>query len=243
MNGRKKEQDPNGFLVEKEVETVPRKEAIQALARVAEAPDPEAALVAIEDAKAILADSARDFAPLLDTMLRRIAEAHRLQRLAGTDPLTGVANRRGFELALEREMARHRRTGEGLAILLLDLDDLKPLNDQFGHAAGDEAIRAVASCCDDMLRKSDLVARLGGDEFACLLPGADEWVAISVARRLRVAIERIEICGMRLRVSLGASVIGRGPDGDDDLVAKADAALYADKVQRKGLLTRQPLAA
>ncbi len=208
-----------------------RKDAIAALARVADARDPETAQAEILIARALVAPLQDEFGPLLQALEARVFEHFNSQRLAGTDPLTGVSNRRGFERALSREIARHERSGEDLAVLTLDLDDLKPLNDRHGHAAGDEALRAVAQCCEELLRKTDLVARLGGDEFAVLLPGADALIAAAVARRLRGAVEAITVCGHRLRISVGAAVVREGSEG---LLARADEALYEDKLQRKG---------
>lgn len=240
MSSRKNEQTQKG--VAEGGEPVARMEAIEALERVAEAADPNQAHEAIESARAILGPDAAAYEALFERLRERAAEVHKLHHLAGTDPLTGVANRRTFEQALAREFARHQRTRQGLAILLLDLDDLKPINDTHGHAAGDEAICAVARCCEDMLRKTDLVARLGGDEFAVLLPGAGEKVALAVANRIRDAVEQVEIRGVPLRISIGTSVVRPGPDGDDDLMGRADAALYAEKTARKSH-RQEPLAA
>lgn len=233
MNDRKTEQALGS--AQDEGEPVSRTEAIEALERVARASDPSQARQAIESARAILGEAAPDYEALFQSLSERALEVHKLHRLAGTDPLTGIANRRAFEQALERELARHERTRQGFAVLLLDLDDLKPLNDTHGHAAGDRAIRTVAQCCEETLRKTDLVARLGGDEFAVLLPGADEGIAYSVARRIRIAVEDVTVCGVPLRISIGASVVRPGPDGDDDIMGRADTALYAEKALRRNV--------
>jgi diguanylate cyclase (GGDEF)-like protein len=228
MNGR-------SFLQQPDTKDGPvaRKDALSHLTEIARAHDASEAIRAMDRAIVALGDEAETYQPMLDVVFQRVMEAHRLRELAGTDELTGVSNRRAFNDALDREIARQQRNGEGLAVLLLDLDELKLLNDRFGHAVGDEAITNVARVCQDLLRQTDLVARLGGDEFAILLPGADEWVAIAIARRLRVAVEQKTVEGRPLRISIGAAVSRRGPIDRETLLARADAELYADKQSRK----------
>jgi diguanylate cyclase (GGDEF)-like protein len=228
MNGRR-----NFLEAETKDGPVAGKEALVYLTDIARAPDAPEAIRAMDRAIVALGDEADVYQPMLDVVFQRVMEAHRLRELAGTDEMTGVSNRRAFNDALDREIARHQRNAGGLAVLLLDLDDLKLLNDKFGHAVGDEAIVMLARVCQDLLRQTDLVARLGGDEFAILLPGADEWVAIAIARRLRMAVEERTVQGRNLRVSIGAAVSRRGPTDREALLARADAELYADKQARK----------
>src|SRR4051794_30769603 len=121
---------------------------------------------------------------------QRTAHAQ-LEALALQDPLTGVANRRAFEVAVRGEIARSRRSGARFAVLYLDLDGFKEVNDIHGHAAGDRMLRRVATGIDTSLRGEDLVARHGGDEFAILLPGASEEDARKASLRVVAAIERI----------------------------------------------------
>lgn len=215
-------------------------EAIASLARLANAHDAEAAQIALMDAMQALGAQASAFAPLLDTLVSRAQEVTKLRELAGRDEMTGVANRRAFNDALHREAARCKRANATLAVLYVDLDGLKMINDRHGHRAGDEAIRAVADACTEIVRGSDLVARLGGDEFAVLLPDVSHVGGEVVRDRLRERIERTTICGQRLRTSIGLAVMeGDKLNSGETLVAQADAELYKDKQERKSMAELQ----
>jgi diguanylate cyclase (GGDEF)-like protein len=156
---------------------------------------------------------------LLSERIERLVAELRLA--AATDPLTGLLNRRAFEERLERELARTRRTGEPFGLLLVDVDRFKQLNDRLGHAAGDEALTALAQTLAGAVRAVDTVARIGGDEFAVLLAGTADERARDVADRLTA--------GAGVPISIGAA--SYGPDGTtaDDISRAADAALYAAK--------------
>ncbi|WP_062194314.1 PAS domain-containing protein [Caldimonas taiwanensis] len=161
-------------------------------------------------------------------------ETLRLLNLAHTDPLTGVLNRAGFEAAL----ARHAAQGTRLAVLYLDLDRFKPVNDEHGHPVGDELLRLFAARLARLVRPSDTVARLGGDEFAVLLPGIDRIEqAQAVADKVLEAAHQPFTVG-QLRLHIGASVGIAwgvpGPDGGRALVAQADAQLYRAKQEGRG---------
>ncbi|RBY94721.1 hypothetical protein DQ244_05455 [Blastococcus sp. TBT05-19] len=162
------------------------------------------------------------------TALARVALLEQLQRSALTDGLTGVANRRAFDVALTREIALAGRTDAALAVIILDLDKFKSLNDTYGHLAGDDVLRGVGAALRQCTRQGDLVARYGGEEFVLLLPGATEEDAISAARRVRSVLRGVE--GPRtITASLG---IARWPvhgATGPELLAAADSALYAAK--------------
>ena len=161
----------------------------------------------------------------------QLKERHR--DLAAHDGLTGLFNRRAFDDYLARAIAREDRQGGRFALLLLDLDHFKKLNDTYGHPAGDAALVAAAHLLERMLRKGDLAARYGGEEFAAILPGSDEAGALKMAERVRQALERerpvFEGARLAVTASFGAAV---WPDDGRDaaaLLAAADRALYAAK--------------
>lgn len=209
-------------------------EAIAALTALAGAATETETEAAYEHARATLGKHLPSFAPLLDTLQERSTQYACLVRIAGCDSLTGVANRRAFEEALARESARHERSGEPFALVLLDLDNLKQLNDLKGHGAGDQALRALADACRSASRTTDTVARLGGDEFAVLLPNADLRGGHSLAERLRSLVESQSVEGIPLRVSVGVSACcQRERVKPSQLSEQADQALYRDKHSRK----------
>jgi diguanylate cyclase (GGDEF)-like protein len=161
----------------------------------------------------------------------------RLHNLSLTDDLTGINNRRGFMFHAEELLKFARRAGYPLCLLYLDLDDLKQINDRFGHAAGDEALRNTARILAQTFRASDIIARLGGDEFAVLALDTNESEIASVQKRLLGNLNahnaRSEP-GQGLSFSLGMIPVDmNAPLTTDQLLEQADAALYVDKQQKK----------
>jgi diguanylate cyclase (GGDEF)-like protein len=164
------------------------------------------------------------------------AEMAELAARADTDALTGVLNRRGFERELRRSLAHVRRYGASAALVYLDLDGFKPVNDRHGHAAGDAVLEAVAAVLARHVRASDLVARLGGDEFAVLLWHLSEADAERKARALEAAVDRTTAthAGTALAVGASAGVAALLPlDEPADVLARADRAMYARKAARR----------
>jgi diguanylate cyclase (GGDEF)-like protein len=165
----------------------------------------------------------------LDAARRRMAvlEAH-----AEIDPLTGLLNRRGFERELARALAHTKRYGASAALLFIDLDGLKPVNDRHGHAAGDAVLQAVAAVLARHVRASDLVARLAGDEFAVLLWHVGQADAEHKAALLEAVISRTTATHVGTALAVGASV-GAAPllplDAPADVLERADRAMYARK--------------
>lgn len=160
--------------------------------------------------------------------------SQKMEELAHTDELTGIANRRHFTLLAEREVDRAERTGQPLALLMLDIDHFKDINDRHGHALGDQALKVFCRACEQVLRKTDVFGRVGGEEFAILMPGTDLATALAVAERLREAVARAEVRsadgqGVRFTVSIGASEVNGGGRHLDELLSQADAALYQAK--------------
>ena len=150
-----------------------------------------------------------------------------------TDPLSGCVNRRGFDQELTRALARAERAAAPVALLAVDIDHFKRINDDFGHAAGDAVIRAVGALLRELARAGDVVARTGGEEFVVILPGADEAGAGALARRIVDAVRahRFEaLSGRTVTVSVGvAAELVQDAEVAEALRARADEALYAAK--------------
>ncbi|MSQ02576.1 MAG: diguanylate cyclase [Myxococcales bacterium] len=164
----------------------------------------------------------------LDVWLDISAERE-LARAALTDSLTGLANRRGAQLATRREVARALRYRGPLAFLLVDIDHFKRVNDTRGHAVGDEVIVGVAQAMRGALRESDVAARWGGEEFLVALPDTDLSGARAIAERVRAAVEAGEwVAGLRVTVSIGAAELVDG-EHVEGTIGRADAALYKAK--------------
>jgi diguanylate cyclase (GGDEF)-like protein len=158
----------------------------------------------------------------------------RTRELADTDDLTGLLARRRFLELARHEMERARRHGAPVAVILIDIDGFKLVNDRHGHAAGDQVLREVADACLRNVRPQDLVSRYGGDEFCVLMPGAASAIGHLAAMRLREAVAELTIWhkGEKLgtTVSIGVSGVRQVGDGDiSDLLEEADQMLYAAK--------------
>ena len=193
---------------------------------------------------AVNATSARRaFAPeelsVFETVANQIAIGIRNARLYGRakdraneDSLTGLSNHRYLQERLDHEIARAERAGHPLAIVLLDLNNFKSFNDNFGHQAGDEVLRFVANAVTSCLRTTDIAGRYGGDEFLVILPQADDGGARLLLSRLRRKVEQRNDSGfppVPIEMSAGIAIYPREGDNKADLVAAADRAMYADK--------------
>lgn len=164
------------------------------------------------------------------------AEVSDLEAKIETDPLTELLNRRGFERELKRSLAYVKRYGASAALLFLDLDRFKPVNDRHGHATGDAVLRAVAATLTRNVRASDVIARLGGDEFVVLLWNvtAAAAAAKAVALENAIAAEPVRIGAATVNVGASAGMALIGPfETAADLVARADAAMYARKREKR----------
>jgi diguanylate cyclase (GGDEF)-like protein len=161
-------------------------------------------------------------------------ENARLYTLANIDGLTGLYVRRYFDMRVAEEIERARRFGTSFALVMLDLDDFKRLNDTHGHLVGDRALREVAALAADQLRGVDLAARYGGEELAFLLPRTNLADAHAVAERIRAAVEGHEFGGLHITASLGvAGWTEAGVELPERLVERTDAALYRAKAGGK----------
>lgn len=168
---------------------------------------------------------------MVDITTRKVLEAH-LEQMATTDSLTGLANRARFFAVAETEIRRASRTGRRPALLMIDLDHFKNINDQHGHEAGDQALKAFAELAVGMVRERDTVARLGGEEFAILLPEASLAAASKLAERLRNATEAMRLDStplLRLTISIGVARVEAGETAPDAALSRADRALYTAK--------------
>jgi diguanylate cyclase (GGDEF)-like protein len=208
-------------------------QTIETLRRLSQSPDPMEARALQSQVLDALGPEAPIYADLVASLVARVDEMVELERLAGTDPLTHAVNRRGFVEALERELSRAARSGDHVAVVLVDLDQFKALNDDLGHLAGDRALTAVARALESAVRAGDVVARLGGDEFAALLAVPNPMVANVIAERIREAVERIEIGDRHLSTSIGVASTASAFATTSGLLSAADEGLYADKRRRR----------
>jgi diguanylate cyclase (GGDEF)-like protein len=176
------------------------------------------------------------------TLLENARLFDQVRHLAVTDPLTGLSNYRTLITVVESEMQRSRRTGRPFAILLLDLDGLKAINDRYGHLVGSRAICRLASVLQIHSRAMDTAARYGGDEFALVLTEASSEAAASVSRRI---CERLAKDGESpyVTVSVGAAIFPRDGETIDALFNAADLALYGMKGHSDGIHTLARIAA
>jgi len=163
-----------------------------------------------------------------------------------TDPLTGLLNRRHFNELSLKELTRSRRHGFRFAVLMLDIDHFKRINDIYGHPVGDAVIKALAEVCNKALRPHDILARYGGEEFILTLPHTDEDGARTVAERIRQAAETAEVASasgpVRFTVSIGVTVYTRNVSLDE-IVARTDQALYQAKQEGRNRVVSLPLDA
>ncbi|HQZ84052.1 MAG TPA: sensor domain-containing diguanylate cyclase [Actinomycetota bacterium] len=180
----------------------------------------------------------RDFAALA---LRELE----LHKAAALDGLTGVFNRSGLTAAGQSEVGRARRQGSPLSLAIIDVDHFKDINDTYGHAGGDIALRRVSMVCQSVVRGQDVVGRLGGDEFGVLLPGADAAAAGTVAHRIAAEVRSNELLPAEDRPAITLSIGVASLDAKEpDLTAawaRADSALYQAKETRDAVVIHGPL--
>ncbi|HET6839127.1 MAG TPA: GGDEF domain-containing protein [Bradyrhizobium sp.] len=169
-------------------------------------------------------------------LARALAQIDELQASADTDYLLDIPNRRGFERELNRAVSYIKRYHASGALVVVDVDRLKPINDAFGHAAGDQVLKAVVAVLRNQVRASDMIGRLGGDEFAVLLWNLSETDARAKAASLEQAIDRLTLTFRGRTVAAGASagVAILGPhSAADRALEEADSAMYVRKAKRR----------
>jgi len=170
-------------------------------------------------------------ADIVATAIQNAHYVERVKQLAYLDGLTGIFNRRFFELRMAEEIERARRFNTGMGVIMIDIDQFKRLNDEFGHLLGDEVLRQVSSLLHQQLRKIDVVCRYGGEEFAILLSQTSPQHSLAVAEKLRRIVERWQFPGVPRPVTISAGTANYPEQGTtrDELVKAADAGLYAAK--------------
>lgn len=181
-------------------------------------------------------DAALAIRRLRRQLTEAMARIQQLEASADTDFLLGVLNRRGFARELNRAMAYIGRYSATGALIMLDVDRLKPINDAFGHAAGDEVLKAVVGVLQRHVRASDVIGRLGGDEFALLLWNLSEADGLAKASQLEAAIDALRFTFKGRTISAGASagIAMLGPDvSAADALEQADHAMYTRKTARR----------
>jgi diguanylate cyclase (GGDEF)-like protein len=162
-------------------------------------------------------------------VLHRAVLVRHLQEVASTDGKTGLLNAAAWEDRAGRVLERAQRSRLGAALLILDLDHFKQVNDRFGHATGDAVLQDVAYTMRATLRAGDSIYRVGGEEILVILPGAGHADAIEIAERLCVAVRKRRPSGVTVSLSIGVAVAEPDTIDTDDLLARADASLYAAK--------------
>lgn len=169
---------------------------------------------------------------VMDELELRMANRE-LAVLAQTDPLTGSLNRRTFFSLSEQEVGRRRRTGRDIAVLVLDIDHFKKINDTYGHSAGDRVLAQFADQIGQTIRVQDVFARLGGEEFGLILPDASLSQAVETGERLRRIVERTpfhtDAGPIKITVSMGAATVNSGEASVEPALRRADEALYQAK--------------
>lgn len=211
-------------------------------------PDPAAGLQ-LDSALALLRqsgqgepDAAAGSTPYLQALIDQLVE------LSSRDALTGLANRRSFELALTREVDRVARSGESALLLMVDIDHFKLVNDRHGHAAGDLVIRAVSQALGDSVRPMDLVARIGGEEFAVLLPNCPATFGSQVAERVRSKVARTTLHQadgppLAVTISVGGAFAPQWVRSTPAIwLQRADLQLYRAKAEGRDRVCLEPSA-
>ncbi|MDC7807658.1 diguanylate cyclase [Luteimonas sp BLCC-B24] len=181
---------------------------------------------------------------LTQLQVDQAAAAVKLRRSAEIDALTGTMNRRTLDLWVERTFADAERTARPVSVLFVDLDHFKSVNDRYGHACGDDCLRAVSTALRSVLSEADMFGRYGGEEFIAVLPGHDGAEARAIGERMRTAVENVEVrhegLRVRLTVSIGIATRQPGEDAPAAAIARADKALYAAKRQGRNCVQVAP---
>ncbi len=219
----------------KSVSPLPRRSVRtrESILRKPGAEKPQAAKLPVRATAVRLAAEVERLAAELEASRARITE---LETRIDVDPLTEALNRRGFERELRRSLAYVKRYGATAAVIYLDLDEFKPINDRYGHAAGDAVLKAIAATLARNVRASDVVARIGGDEFVVLFWNVTAAAAAAKAAALEAAVSATPVrwgnATLVASASAGMTLVGR-LDSAAEVLKRADAAMYARKAGRR----------
>ncbi len=186
--------------------------------------------------------SLESVADICATAIQNAHYVERVKRLAYLDGLTGIFNRRYFELRILEELERSQRFDSGMSVIMVDIDQFKRLNDEFGHLLGDEVLRQVSSIFSQQLRKIDVVCRYGGEEFAILLSQTSQQQAMSIAEKLRRMVDSWQFPGVPqpVTISVGVATCPNHGNTREELVKAADAGLYAAKQAGRNCVREAP---
>ncbi|MGB6394578.1 MAG: GGDEF domain-containing protein [Bradyrhizobium sp.] len=190
----------------------------------------------VRQPRVVSGDARQTMRKLKAQLAEALKRVEALQASADTDFLLDILNRRGFERELRRATAYIKRYQASGALIVLDVDRLKPINDAFGHAAGDQLLKAIVAVLSSQVRSSDVIGRLGGDEFALLLWNLSETDAKAKAASLEQAIDRLAFVFRGSTITAGASagVAILGPHAEaGKALEEADSAMYVRKAQRR----------
>lgn len=222
-------QDANSFNLEQPKNITPIKYAEQ-----------HKAVTRAESTSAAMLKHAYDMIEEAELKIKEQEERIRaLEDLATTDEMTGLYNRRGLEITFDRELARMgRQNSRGGMMVIIDLDDLKPINDTYGHIAGDKALQLVGETLLSSIRSQDAAARIGGDEFTILLVDIDGDLAAQKAQQIQERLNKLSFDHHGRRIAISASLgFAAYEEGDDfeEVYCNADTALYDNKKERKAV--------
>jgi diguanylate cyclase (GGDEF)-like protein len=222
--------------MKKKTRTAPPKAARRRKSVAANRKPPPQSLTSASRPSAAASEAKAEIRRLRKELARALARIEQLEASADTDFLLEIPNRRGFERELNRSIAYIKRYHASGALIVLDVDRLKPINDTFGHAAGDQVLKAIVAALSREIRSSDVLGRLGGDEFALLLWNLTETDAHAKAAELERAVDRLSFVFSGRAVAAGAStgvaVLGSHSEAGRAL-EEADAAMYVRKAQRR----------
>jgi diguanylate cyclase (GGDEF)-like protein len=210
-----------------------------------------AEIATLQSRKAAMSEGASDYFQLPEQfellslrakqLIKLRQEMNRLRGEADFDTLTGLANRRRFRVALTGELERWRRYGTPCALLLLDVDHMKTINDTYGHPIGDRVLREIAHTLSKVCRDNDVAARLGGEEFALLCANVDAVKGELAAKRLHEVLRQQQIEGVgQTTVSIGVAACPEHADSERTLYAASDAALYIAKNEGRDRIAVAP---